>query len=156
MIVANTTYQIAPWADALFAMDRQWWEVHHEQVAAKFLGERFSNNPLPTKYKVTKLPNATFKPFGNSGAACVSLAAMMGAQHIVMLGYDCQKTDNKAHWHGDHPKQLGNAGAINRWPAKFRELARHVGNVNVINASRATALDMFPRMDLEDALKIAA
>lgn len=156
MIVANTTYQIAPWADALFAMDRQWWEVHHPQVAEQFKGERFSNNPLPSKYNVTKLPNANFKAFGNSGAACVSMAAFMGAKNIIMLGFDCQRTDNKAHWHGDHPKQLGNAGAMNRWPAKFRELARHVSGLNVINASRATALDMFPRMDLENALKTTA
>lgn len=155
MIVANTTFRIAPWADALFAMDRQWWEEHHKEVMKDFVGERFSNNPLPVGYGVTKLPTAKFKAFGNSGAACVSLAHHLGAKRIVMLGFDCQKTNGMSHWHGDHPKNLGNAGAIARWPAKFRELAKHVAGVEVINASRATALDMFPRQTLEQALETA-
>lgn len=156
MIVVNTTYRLAPWADALFAMDRQWWDVHLAEVNEKFKGQRYSNNPLSTKYNVIKLPNSSFRAYGNSGAAAISLAATSGAKRIIMLGYDCQKTDGKAHWHGDHPKQLGNAGMIARWPAKFAELRRDLRSVEIVNCSRATALDMFERMDLEDALKTPA
>lgn len=155
MIVANTTFRIAPWADLLFAMDRQWWEMHKDEVALTFRGERVSSNPVPSKYQVRRMPPSELKAFGNSGAACVSLAVLSGAERVVMLGYDCQKTEGKAHWHGDHPKGLGNAGSINKWPAKFRELAAHInGRAVVINASRATALDMFPRQSLEECLEL--
>lgn len=89
----------------------------------------------------------------------MSLAAARGAETIVMLGYDCQHTDGKAHWHGNHPKGLGNAGSVNKWTQSFAELATDLKKkgVTAINASRATALDCFERMDLETALaKITA
>lgn len=99
------------------------------------------------------MPYHSFKAYGNSGAACIAMAAQAGAKRIIMLGYDCQKTGGKAHWHGDHPRQLGNANSINRWIPKFQELAKDHRHVEIINCSRATALECFPRMELEDALK---
>lgn len=93
-----------------------------------------------------------FNGFGNSGAGCISLAAVGLADKIIMLGYDCQKTEGKAHWHGDHPVKLGNARFIEKWPDKFAELSRFVRHVEVINASRVTALKIFPRKTLEEAL----
>lgn len=155
MIVANTTFRIAPWADALFAMDRAWWEEHFAEVSADFVGQRFTCNPLPARYGVTKLSKPAYNAHGNSGAGCVSLAALGGAGRVLMLGFDCQHTGGMSHWHGNHPRSLGNAGQVDRWPAKFRELQRSIGNVEVINASRVTALDVFPRMTLEDALNLS-
>lgn len=152
MIVVNTTFRIAPWADALFAMDRAWWDKHLTEVNATFRGQRFSNNPLSSRYHVHKLNNATFKTYGNSGAAAINLAAHLGAKRIILLGYDCQKTGGKTHWHGDHPHGLGNAGMIDRWAGRFAELARDLGGVAVFNATRETALTCFPRVTLEDAL----
>jgi hypothetical protein len=152
----NTTYRMAPWADAMFAMDRQWWDTHIREVQETFAGARYSNNPLTQRHNVTRLPNSTFKTYGNSGAAAVNVAAEGGARRIILLGYDCQKTDGKAHWHGDHPSNLGNAGQIHRWAERFRELAADLRHLTIINASRATALTCFPRMDLEDALQATA
>lgn len=153
MIVANTTFRIAPWADLLFAMDRQWWDVHKEEVALTFRGERVSSNTVASKYQVKKMTADKLKTFQNSGAGCVSLAVLSGAEKVIMLGYDCQKTEGQAHWHGDHPKGLGNAGSIDKWPGKFKLLAAHInGKAKVINASRVTALDMFERQPLEQAL----
>lgn len=86
----------------------------------------------------------------NSGAGAMIAASLMGATRIIMLGYDCKKND-KVHWHGDHPAPLGNAHSINKWPAQFRKAAKHI-KCEVVNASRDTALDMFERINLEDAL----
>lgn len=69
-----------------------------------------------------------------------------------MVGYDCQKTGGKVHWHGDHPKGLGNAGAMPKWPAQFQDMLRYLGGISVINCSRETALRCFPRGDLETEL----
>ena len=137
----------------MFAMDREWWDLHLDEVNETFKGQRFSNNPLSSRYGVTKLPNdGTFKTYGNSGAAAINLAATSGARRIIMLGYDCQKTGGKAHWHGDHPRHLGNAGAIHNWPKRFQELRDDLQSLEIVNCSRATALTMFPRMDLDEAL----
>ena len=152
MIVSNTTYRIAPWADALFAMDRAWWDVHLAEVNRVFLGVRYSNNPLSQKYNVKKLSQAEFKTYGNSGASCISLAADGGAKRIILLGFDCQKTEGKTHWHGDHPPTLGNAGQISRWHEKFAEQAKALRHLEIINCSRATALKCHPRANLEEIL----
>lgn len=152
MIVANTTYQAAPWADALFAMDRQWWDVHVAEINRTFQGARYSVNQMPVKHQVTRLPPADFNTYGNSGAACISLAAGGGARRIILLGFDCQKTDGRAHWHGDHPPSLGNAGQIHKWAGRFAEQARDFAHLDIINCSRATALTCWPRADLEETL----
>lgn len=152
MIVANTTYQAAPWADALFAMDRQWWEVHIAEVNRIFTGARYSTNPLHRRFQAIKLPPTDFNAYGNSGAACITLAAQGGASTILLLGYDCQKTGGQAHWHGDHPPSLGNAAQISRWHEKFAKQAKDLANHRIINCSRVTALTCYPRMTLEEAL----
>lgn len=137
-----------PWADAMYAVDVPWWKVYGERVVAEFKGSRYSqhNRMGATKIRIDH--------FSNSGAALVSLAAHFGCRRVVMLAYDCQKTGGKVHSHGDHPKGLGNAGAMPKWPGIFAKLARRmkVIGVTVINASRETALTCFPRMPLEQAL----
>lgn len=152
VIVVNNTFRLAPWADALFAMDRAWWALNWQEAAEKFQGQRFAASPMPINWQVKHL--ARFNGFGNSGAAAVALAVRMGATRVVMLGYDCQHTGGRRHWHDDHPAPLGNAGTVERWPAKFEQLKRAmVGRAEIVNASRETALTMFPRVALEDALE---
>jgi hypothetical protein len=133
-------------------MDRQWWEVHLDEVNRIFRGTRYSTNPLLERFMTTNLSLDTFPAYGNSGAACITLAAQAGAKRIILLGYDCQKTEGKSHWHGDHPRKLDNAKYINRWPAKFAEQAKTLTDVEVINCTRQTALTCYPRMHLETAL----
>lgn len=102
------------------------------------------------------MPPATFKTYGNSGAGAISLAAQGNAKRIVLLGFDCQKTGGKAHWHGDHPSNLGNAGSIPKWHVRFAEQARDLGYIEIINCSRETALTCFQRAKLEDTLENSA
>jgi hypothetical protein len=144
VFVVNTTYQIASWADYLYANDKAWWNLHKEQVATEFKGECLAPMQLEGTTMVTKIVN-------NSGAATLFTASLMGAERIIMLGYDCKKTNGMAHWHGDHPKPLGNAVSMDKWAALFLKVSAHI-KCQVINASRETALDMFERANLEDAL----
>lgn len=152
VIVVNTTFRLAPWADALFAMDRTWWNKHIAEVDAVFLGQRFSNNGHTAKMKAT---HVKITSYGNSGAAAVSFAASAEAKQIILLGYDCKYSDSGLrHWHGDHPQGLGNAARIDLWHVKFERLAKEQGvGREILNASRDTALTCFPRISLEEALK---
>jgi hypothetical protein len=146
---------MAPWADALFAMDVDWWRTYAAEVKANFRGQRFSSNKLPAEYEVKHLLPAHFKAHHNSGCGAIALAVKGGARRVLMLGYDCQKTGGKAHWHADYAK-LGNAGSIDKWPARFQSLADDCRGVEIINCSRETALEVFPRMSLEEALEQVA
>jgi hypothetical protein len=70
-----------------------------------------------------------------------------------MLGFDCQHTNGQAHWHGNHPQGLANARQIERWPKLFQQLRDDHPDVDIVNASRQTALTCFPLEKLENALE---
>jgi hypothetical protein len=67
-----------------------------------------------------------------------------------------QHTGGMRHWHADYPAglKMDNASPVASWRLRFAALARDLTRegVEVINATRSTALDCFPRMDLEQAL----
>ena len=149
MIVVNTTFRSALWSDALFAIDAKWWERYLPEVERDFTGATYSCNDFHGRVGLVAKP---FRAFGNSGAGAVAMAAKAGASRVILLGYDCQFTDGKAHHHGDHPPGLGNAGSLHKWPEQFKRLAASLEGVEVINCSRQTALRAFPRAALEDAL----
>lgn len=150
VVVTNTTYQRALWADALFGMDRAWWSLYREDVMARFAGLRYSNNHIADTTYVA-MPGC-----GNSGVGAIRLAALHQPKRIILLGYDGCVTTSATHWHGDHPAPLGNAGSRALWPAQFIRLAQALPvTTEVLNASRHTALTQWPCVDLETALALA-
>lgn len=146
VIVVNTTFRLCPWADVLYAMDHAWWQRYLQEVRATFCGALVAPGRLPGVHRVP------VEGVGNSGAGAIVLAAQWNATKIVLLGYDCQYTGGKAHWHDDHPRGLGNAAALPGWLADFKRLLPRMSGVQVVNATRETALDAFPRVELEEAL----
>lgn len=80
------------------------------------------------------------------------MAEQGGASRVILLGFDCQHTHGKSHWFGNHPAGLGNAGLTHQWLDKFKQLADDFKHVEIINASRETAITCFPRARLEDLL----
>lgn len=153
-VVTNTTFRLVPWADALFAFDLKWWKLYHGEVLATFPGQRFTASQIAREGVVSTWGQPWFRGFRNSGACAVSLAVCAGAAKVVMLGFDAAADHGKVHWHGDHPKGLENAASIVDWPRQFGMLAKFAAarGVEVVNASRRTRLDCFPRATLEDAL----
>lgn len=148
MIVTNTMFQSAPWADAMFAIDAPWWKYYGAHVRETFAGLCYSMAKHPG------VRRAAVPAFQNSGCGALTLAAERGAERIILVGYDCQKTDGKVHSHGDHPEGLGNAGSMPLWPERFAQCAEWLRRrgVTVVNCSRATALSSFKRGDLETEL----
>lgn len=154
-IVTNTTFRLCPWADVLFGFDSAWWREYRKEVEAAFSGARVTCSLAGASFGAQSLyQQPWFQSFGNSGTGAISLAVVAGARRILLLGYDCQKTAGKTHWHGDHPKTLGNAKSLPTWPRRFGHVAKFAQSkgVQVVNASRETALACFPRMDLATAL----
>lgn len=133
-------------------MDEKWWNVYGAEVRQVFTGELTSVGGWKN---VRKVRTAYHQSQGqNSGAGAIALAAHWGARRIILIGYDCQHTGGKRHWFGDHPKGTqGNAGSVEKWPAQFRALIPHLHGARVINATRETALRVFPMATLEDALR---
>jgi len=162
VIVVNNGYQLAPWADVLWATDARWWRWH--KGAPGFNGLKFSLSVggLNLPRDVHVLRNAGFSGWstdpaavyhGKNGGFCATqLAAHLGASRVILLGYDMQATNNRHHWHGEHPYHMPNP--YTSWVRAFRdnaERARSAG-LEIVNCTRETALTMFPRMPLEQAL----
>ena len=90
----------------------------------------------------------------NSGYQAINLAYLLGADRIILLGYDMQRTGGQGHFFGDHPKGLTN-GHYEGFIPRFTDLARDLGNegVDVINCTRETALHQFRREDFDSCIR---
>jgi hypothetical protein len=168
VIVTNTSFRLCPWADVLFAFDVKWWDEYHEEVKQVFKGRCMTYANAAMRYGAESVFDCSwFTSHSNSGACAIGLAIAGKAKHIILLGADCQRTGGKTHWHGDHPKVMrskrarkswpmgmSNADSMNRWPAQYQSAAMQadIHGVEVINASRETALTCFKRARLEDVL----
>lgn len=155
-IVTNTTFRDCLWADALFGFDYAWWRVHLEEVCASgFRGRLFcQSSQWPRRALEWPGIHPAYRSFGNSGACAIALAIAAGARRIVLLGYDAQASGGRSHHHGDHPEPLRNCDTMPKWQLQFTRLARwaEARGAAVLNASRETALQQFPRLALADAL----
>lgn len=133
-------------------MDLDWWKAHQARVAAEFCGEPWSQLTRSGVHRL-RLPYRA-EDCKNSGAGAIALAAHLGARRVILLGYDCKFQGGRRHWHADHRKGegSGNAGSVGKWPDHFRRLRLHLPDIEIINCSRDTALTVFRRANLEDAL----
>jgi hypothetical protein len=166
VITVNTTFRLAPWADAHYSSDDDWWNLHLSEMMEACSGEFWSGHPtFSSPYVQTcpydrTLPGISNAPGvigwgGNSGFCALGLAHQFGAKRIVMLGYDQQWAGKLGHWHGGHPEGLQNRRpGFERWAAWYEQAAKDFVNldVEVLNASRATSLTCYPRVALRELL----
>lgn len=166
VIVVNDNWRKLPDADLIYAADFQFWRAYHKQIAAGFAGERWTqdyNSSLQFGLRFVlgvNQPGLSTDPRrihtgSNSGYQAIGLAYHFGAQKIALLGFDMQRTDGKAHWFGDHPAPLTQPNNLHRIVPKFDRLAADLAaaGVQVINCSRATALQCFEREPIKNALR---
>lgn len=148
----------------LYACDERWWRLRGPSPE-EFAGERFiglGEWPGCTGCNVVSGDDALrwsgpkLGAGANSGYQALNLALMTGAARVVLLGYDMAIGTGPTHWHGDHGQGLSNptdrmlAGCRQLLDKVAPEIAEH--GVEVLNASRATALRRYPRVSLEEAL----
>lgn len=81
---------------------------------------------------------------GNSGFQAINLAYHLGAKTIILLGFDMFG----GHYFGNHPQELAQGSPFNG----FIESMKTINEVEIINCSRMTVLDCFPRMRIESVL----
>ncbi len=165
----NNAYQICEKLTYLYACDPKWWGKHHESgkglPVKKYALESESKNWTPYS-DIKYLKNAgesgvSFEwPYiytgKNSGYQAINLAILLGYNLIILLGYDMQDTNGKTHWHGLH-EGLNNPDAqqFEKWRSYYNQLASLLSDtsIGIINTTRETALECFPKMDLEAAIE---
>lgn len=166
VIVVNSTFRLAPWADVCYTNDDDWLELHLGELRDYFEGQIWCGHPTWRSPFVHPIPFTRDAPgivtapghlaWGmNSGAAALNLAVQFGARRVVLLGYDQQWRGGVGHWHGPHPPRLQNRRpGFHRWAAWFNRAALDlkVLGVDCVNASRETSLRCFRRASLQEAL----
>lgn len=161
-IAINNAVDIAPDADMLWFTDAKWAGVYRDRV------ERFSGrlatlenyhlqDEFPGIWCVHNLKSPPFYEDGDGiypgncgGYAALHLAAVMGAEKIVLIGYDC-KLGTGIHWHGRHESPLHNPSRsmADEWVEQFSAIAPALfeRGIDVVNVTRDTALMCFRRAD---------
>lgn len=163
VIAVKDAVRLASWADVLYACGAdvgRWWS--HYGPSLSFEGLRYTLDPKSAKYatvlKNTGILGLETDPTGlrtgkNSGYQAVNLAVHLGAKKIVLLGYDMQPKAGKDHWFGAHPyltAAIPYQAFRDLFPSMMEPLAAL--GIEIVNASRETALTCVPRVSLEEAL----
>lgn len=163
VIVVNTTFRLAPWADVLYACDAPWWRVFHVEASATFKGEFWTQDLLARReFGVNRIESILAKGLGklpglihqggNGGYQAINLAFQAGARRMVLLGFDM----HGSHWHGAYANGLPNTrpGLFEQWLRQFDDLAADLRaeGVHVVNCSPGSRLNCFTVCDLADAV----
>lgn len=148
IVAVNTSWQAVPSASIIFAGDEAWWAANFNKVESH-AALWTCNTSASLKYGIR-----LFRSSGrhwNSGLRAIELAEFLGAEKVILLGYDCS-VRRGAHWHGKHGKtQNPTNGVCQSWIAQFQQLSQRT-KITIINCSRDTALKCFPRAELEEIL----
>lgn len=169
-IAVNTTFQLAPWADLLYAADETWWKVwwrNREGNASDFPGLKVMCTPLAMPTMCAPFPGirvlkstgrdgfdedpANVRTGGNSGYQAIHVATHAGCSRILLCGFDM----HGGHWHGRHPEPLREHGNdYSAWFPLFAKLWTELQQrgIEVLNCTSRSALKCFPMADLKDAL----
>jgi len=169
VLTINESYQLCPFADALYACDAAWWKLR--LGVKEFHGLKISQDreacklyPDVKRVIVDRYSNVLqleepgrVGAGGNSGFQALNLAVQFGANKIILVGYD-MRVDLGEHWHKRHPLPLSNPHPndnIPRWRTSIdgaAGLLRQLG-VNVYNCSSVSLLRSYPKVTIEEALK---
>ena len=178
VIAVNDAYRLAPFADVCYFADSEWWGWHKDRPDFHaFAGQKCSISDSGGNIKdpaVHILRNANGRGHGfglsldpkeivtgrNSGYQALNIAILAGSKTIILIGFDAREptaTMSRTHWFGDHPRREPIAAyAEYRKAFSAGERAIETAGVKVVNCSPGSAIDSFPKMDLEDALRLYA
>ena len=165
VVAINMTWKLAPWADMLYACDRHWWGKHNPKPD-QFAGVRVvGKGQWPGCESAGLLQPGVMELYWdgkrigggwNSGFQVLNILALWKVARIIYTGLDCKAGEGgKPHWHGHYrdgacpnPDQRH----FDRWKQGFDMAAAQVAErgIEVLNASRDTALTCFPRVELRD------
>ena len=175
IIAVNDCYRLVE-ADHLWGTDARWWQHHISDVSRDFEGtcwtqdidwDRIKADPVAWGIRTlrgdNRKPGLSTDPNiihcgSNSGYAAINLALNLhhhtgrrACQRILLLGFDMGTAGNKRHWFGAHPAGMEFASNYRNFIKRFETIDCADYGIEIINVTRRTALNHFPRMTLEDA-----
>ena len=172
----NRVWEIVPDLAVLYGCNEQFWSHYwspelERHPASKWTtnraaAERYGLNWIAEKDAPGLSANRNVIHHGHgSGYSLVNLVYLLGAERIVLLGYDLKYAadyDGRAqaigsterHYFGEYPAELQHwpsvqvkAGVHVELVGKYREVAAQ-GLVEIVNCTPGSAIDCFPMRDI--------
>jgi len=167
VVAINTSWELVPWAEMMYACDIGWWQLHRGGTA--FPGLRVTQDIMAcTMFPGSKLIRIEvntaddvllFKEFGsvatggNGTFQAFNLMLQMGVAGIALIGCDMFGD----HWHGRHPPPCTNPDERNleRWRKAFDDAAPVLAQrgVDVVNCSQMSRITAYPKMTIDQMLE---
>ncbi|MCP9698433.1 hypothetical protein O5987_15050 [Escherichia coli] len=140
---------------ALYAGDLSWWKQYGSTIPGGRFRKVTANLAAAKSFSLEYRRYCGPAEGVNSGAQAISLAAESGAEVVVLVGYDCS-LQNGLHWHGAHPQALRNPTqvSISKWQQQFLDTRKKHADLHILNASRSSAIQCFPRINLEAVIAL--
>jgi hypothetical protein len=180
VVVVNRAYRDAPYADVFLTEDarviqawahRQDWRAFdgHKLLALMDVGYRADVERADPSVKIiqscdkrhgwpTTLEQGV-STSSNSGIPALSLADILGANPIYLLGFDCRDDDGRMNFHSDYPdKWRTNKHQLESFRSDFRHWAKlgldRSGKqvINLVDGRCLSKLDCWPRWDRDTFL----
>jgi hypothetical protein len=141
LVVVNAAFRLAPWAVALAANDRAWWESNPD--AYDFAGRRFTANLIKDVERVSGIPADSC-----SGVLGLEVAKRLGATQIGLVGADFHGD----HFFGKYQGRLRNTTPDRRkiHEDQFKRWKKGNTQVEVLNITPGTKLKVFTLADIAD------
>lgn len=168
VLAVNNAYQLAPWADWLYACDNRWWETYHADVANRFEGECWTQSPdaardfglqhvrmapVSTRHERLSTTPGVIHGGYNGGYQAVNLALHFGATRILLVGYDMRVVAGRHHFFGEYREPtLARTREYERWARAYDSIRPADYGLEIINCTPGSAIKAFPFMALDDAL----
>ncbi len=166
VIAIKDAIDLAPWADVLYSCGSdtgQWWPRNGDRLAS-FPGLRYTLDPKAAKWatvlQLGAMTGLSTDPGAlctgkNSGFQAIGLAFLLGAIRILLLGFDQQPAaDGREYFFGRSHPYARPAPPFAAFRPAFASIVEPLTahGVSVINCSRVSALTVFPRQTLAEAL----
>ncbi|HCQ2543776.1 TPA: norphogenetic protein, partial [Escherichia coli] len=155
IIAVNNSWQMFDDIYALYAGDLSWWKQYGSTIPGGRFRKVTANLAAAKSFSLEYRRYCGPAEGVNSGAQAISLAAESGAEVVVLVGYDCS-LQNGLHWHGAHPQALRNPTqvSISKWQQQFLDTRKKHADLHILNASRSSAIQCFPRINLEAVIAL--
>lgn len=153
VIAVNSSWEMVPWCDHIYAGDHQWWQENFNKIGSA--ATLWCGTETTARHYAINHFDSTLNGGFNSGQRAILLALYLGADRVILLGYDCS-IRNGRHWHSDHESGLKNPDeqSTRRWQDEFLRVRQKHGEARIINCSRYTELKAFQTASLEEQLQL--
>lgn len=174
VVVINSSYAIAPWADLLFFGDSRWWLEHAQKrigdlppVLDIFEGSIATCSPAAIDFnrnllRLKRIPIS----FGLAKESTqvvmrrTSLCPLLNIlyhkriSYVYLLGADAKRSDDGREYH-HYPHQW--KGAKNKYAEQMADLKRMIkplrrAGMSIFNCSPISAIDWWPKVDVRSIL----